>query len=198
MAFAAVSCTPSTGDSSSSSSKKKEDPKPTPTPTPMPTPTPSPEDYEIPLTFEFAANGLVRITDPWSTLKYQLNDGVLTPVKAAEGTTTASISVKKNEKISFFAEASDAPRRRYMNIKCSSDCYVYGNIMSLVTLKSGSSDWDSSATELLFKNYHSLILPFYPSGGYAFLPFGGEEEVFYSPFEIFDNGFAYSAVFVGR
>ena len=165
LALATVSCSPSTGDSSSSDSKK-EDPKPTPTPTL--------EDYEIPLTLEFIADGEITITNPWSTLKYSKNDGELTAVQATGDPLTALITVAKDDKISFFAEESENISSN-MTIGCNSDCYIYGNVMSLVSFDAASGKWDSTAKtitsincfrSLFYKNSHiknhkdrSIVLP---------------------------------------
>ena len=95
-------------------------------------------DYTEPLTFEFLAAGTITITSRWPTLKYSRNGGKLTLA-------TDSITVKKKEKISFYAEAANGGG---MNIKCSSDCYIYGNIMSLVTLIPDSEACDTTITSV--------------------------------------------------
>ena len=163
MAFAVVSCTQSSG---SSSSKKTEE---------------SEKIEETPLTLKFITDGEITIKFPWSTLKYSKNGGALTAVEATGNPLTASISVKKDDRVSFYAVASENPpdtgnpRSDNMNIACSSDCYIYGNIMSLVTLEADSDNWDPSAktltTErcfmvLFYNNSHiknhsekSLLLP---------------------------------------
>lgn len=104
-------------------------------------------DYSEPLTLEFLAAGTITITGRWSTLKYSRNGGKLTLA-------TDSITVKKGDKICFYAEAISSS----MNINCSSDCYIYGNIMSLVTLYSDSIGCNTkitSVTEYAFMNLFS-------------------------------------------
>lgn len=169
MAFAVVSCSTSTG---SSSSKDKETEEPNGTTTPAPE---LPEEYKVPLTLKFIHDGEITITNPWSTLKYSKNGGELTSIEVSGDPVTATISVSKDDKISFFAEKSENLSSKYMNIGCSSDCYIFGNIMSLVTLNATSGEWDSTAktlsteycfTQLFYNNTHlknhkdkSLVLP---------------------------------------
>ncbi len=155
MAFAVISCEQAAG-SSPSKDKKTEETKDEPTPTPEPeTPeTPqTPEEPELdmtetPLTLEFLADGEITITNPWSTLKYSKNGGALTAVEATGNPPTMNICVNQNDKIHFYAEGSETTMNKFMNIACNSDCYIYGNIMSLVTLEADTSNWDSSAKEL--------------------------------------------------
>ena len=110
-------------------------------------------DFDDPLTLEFQGSGKITITGMWNTLKYANNGGDI--VKA-----TSTITVNAGDKISFYASAS--ANKGFiggMNINCSTDCYVYGNIMSLVSFDLETGDWNPLATELteaafegLFKN----------------------------------------------
>lgn len=115
----------------------------------------SDDSSSIPLTLEFTAAGSITITNPWSTLKYTVNDGTLTAYSAA-------ITVANGDKVCFYAERSESGRvvnSFYipMNIGCDADCYVYGNIMSLVTLNVNGS-WDKTATVLTDENaFYSLF-----------------------------------------
>ena len=121
---------------------------------------------EQPLTLEFIDSGTITITDRWSSLKYSINGGDLTDA-------TDSITVAAGDKVCFYAQKSENDTY-YQIINCDADCYIYGNIMSLVTLTE-NGDWnplettlfgESSFSQLFYKNCHiknhaskKLILP---------------------------------------
>ncbi|MCR4742000.1 MAG: InlB B-repeat-containing protein [Treponema sp.] len=129
--------------------------------------------FYTPLTLEFTEAGTITITNPWSTLKYQVNGGDLTdyPEATEEDTNLhlyATISVNSGDKIAFYAEESEnyhyeeSDYEAYMNIDCTSNCYIYGNIMSLLTLDS-DNNWnpefttiekESALRELFIENTH--------------------------------------------
>ena len=94
---------------------------------------------EQPLTLEFIGAGTITISDKWSTLKYSLNGGELTVA-------TDSITVAAGDKVCFYAQGSENVPK-YQIIKCDADCYIYGNIMSLVTLTE-NGEWNPLETEL--------------------------------------------------
>ena len=97
-----------------------------------------------PLTLEAIVDGTISVTNPWSTLKYTINGGALTAYSEA-------ITVAAGDKVCFFAESSGNTNISQMQISCTSDCYVYGNIMSLVTLEANATDsskWNSKATSI--------------------------------------------------
>ena len=146
MAFAVISCEPATGSTSSSKTKETEEIKD------EPAQDPEEQITDDPLTLEFIDDGEITITNPWSTLKYSKNGGELNAVDASDESLTATITVAENDKICFFAEGSENPSsgriQDNMIINCSSDCYIYGNIMSLVTLDAATGRWNPSATEL--------------------------------------------------
>ena len=120
---------------------------------------------EQPLTLEFINSGTITITDRWSSLKYSINGGDLTDA-------TDSITVAAGDKVCFYAQNSENNGSEYQTISCDADCYIYGNIMSLVTLTE-NSDWNPLETtlvggfrQLFYKNCHiknhaskKLILP---------------------------------------
>lgn len=121
---------------------------------------------EQPLTLEFIDSGTITITDRWSSLKYSINGGDLIVA-------TDSITVAAGDKVCFYAQKSENDIC-YQIINCDADCYIYGNIMSLVTLTE-NGDWnplettlfgESSFSQLFYKNCHiknhaskKLILP---------------------------------------
>ncbi len=137
------------------------------TPAQTSTPAPAPTELEIPLTLEAIEDGEITLKNPWSTLKYKMNDGefqtptvkIQTNVQAKQSyePTYASIQVKAGDKVSFFADGSenDIDNGKLMMIQAQKDCYIYGNIMSLVD----SSDYKSktalnarAAFAMLFRN----------------------------------------------
>ena len=81
--------------------------------------------YDTPLTIEFINAGTITITNPWSSLEYSKNDGE--HIKYSR-----TISVEAGDKISLYAKKSSNTSKVHMNISCSSDCYLYGNIRSLI------------------------------------------------------------------
>lgn len=122
---------------------------------------------ELPLTLEFIDSGTITITDRWSSLKYSINGGDLTDA-------TDSITVVAGDKVCFYAQNSENNGSENQTISCDADCYIYGNIMSLVTLTE-NGDWNPlettlfgeySFSQLFNKNCHiknhaskKLILP---------------------------------------
>ena len=106
-------------------------------------------DFDEPLTFEviYAGDGIV-ICNPWSTLKYSKNGGELI---AAE----SIIPVEEGDIVCLYAERSENTSKSAMTIGGRAVCYMYGNIMSLVTLNSNTGEWDpdaTSVTEFALKN----------------------------------------------
>lgn len=93
----------------------------------------TPTAFETPLTLEFIESGTVTINNPWETLQYSKNGESLQQYPS-----TGDISVEAGDTISFYAEESGLP----MTIQCTSDCYIYGNVMSLVTLKPQTGEWN--------------------------------------------------------
>ncbi len=102
------------------------------TPTPTPTPTPAEPLFvarETPLTLEAIAAGTITLTNPWPTLKYKKNGGDFVSVTASANT----IAVAAGDKVAFYADGSENTYPTYLKIECSADCYVYGNVMSLLS-----------------------------------------------------------------
>lgn len=114
---------------------------------------------EQPLTLEFIDAGTITITNRWSTLKYSLNGGDLTDA-------TDSITVATGDKVCFYAQKSEYPGYDdgLQQINCDADCYLYGNIMSLVTLTE-NGEWNPFETSLsgryLFGSGHTFSSLFY-------------------------------------
>ncbi len=98
-------------------------------------------DFDEPLTLEFLTSGTITITNPWSTLNYSKNGSDLINAKN-------TITVGKGDRISFYAQKSENNDSKKMNINCSSDCYIYGNVMSLITIDQQTGDWNPSASKV--------------------------------------------------
>ena len=91
-----------------------------------------PDPYTIPLTFEAIEAGAVVEFD---------NDGAAGPVtykwSGGEAQTIAgggrvAISLNSGDKVEFWGDNKTYTTEYYSCIKCYGDCYVYGNIMSLI------------------------------------------------------------------
>ena len=131
---------------------------------------------ETPLTLEAIAAGTITLTNPWSTLKYKKNGGDFVNVTASANT----IAVAAGDKVAFYADGSENTYTcdsstnmitvTALRISCSSDCYVYGNVMSLLS----SSNFKNAVSiskeyafaELFYENTHiknhaqkALVLP---------------------------------------
>ena len=99
---------------------------------------------ETPLTLEAIQAGTITLTNPWPTLKYKKNGSELVGVTASANT----IAVAAGDKIAFYAGGSDntydssTDTVTALRIRCSSDFYVYGNVMSLLS----SSDFKNATS----------------------------------------------------
>ena len=120
---------PKTDEQTTSQEPENQTPSPEPDPAPTPTPVLSPE--EIPLTLEAIDAGTITITNPseFTNLKYQLN-GVENVVPTTES--TVNIPINAEDIICFFADGPANEDYTYLKINCSGDCYIYGNVMSLI------------------------------------------------------------------
>lgn len=82
--------------------------------------------YETPLTLEAITEGTIAITSPKSGMQYTLNGGAKTVV-------STSITVAAGDKVAFYGNGTSIISYDGTNITGgTADCYVYGNIMSLV------------------------------------------------------------------
>ena len=86
-------------------------------------------EKELPLTLEAIQDGTITINNStcFSNLKYSKNYG------SKQSYPNDGISVLAGDTVFFFANSSSNNNTTNMTISCSSDCYVYGNIMSLVS-----------------------------------------------------------------
>ena len=125
----------------------------------------NPPEKNIPLTLEAIADGQITFSnlDRITNLKYRINDGDVTAA------TDTGISLPAGDKISLFAEGTSNGFRvdQCFTIKCSSDCYVYGNVMSLLTEDyQTATEITQDIAGLFFNNSHiknhpskNIVLP---------------------------------------
>ena len=93
----------------------------------------------VPLTIEFPADGnggIITIKNsPKSGMWYSVNSRDKTLIEL----TNYDIPVKAGDEISLYANGTGNKHYHphdphpYLNIRCSSDCYLYGNVMSLIS-----------------------------------------------------------------
>ena len=102
-------------------------------------------NYILPLTLEAIADGEITVSNPKSGMQYSVNGGAKTAV------TTDPISVSTSDVVEFYGNGKEITTYVGTKIQCSADCYIYGNIMSLV-------DEDGFATNTTL------------TGEYAFFP----------------------------
>ncbi len=86
---------------------------------------------ETPLTLEAIQAGTIMLNNPekMTGLKYRKNGGNFVSVTADANT----ITVAAGDKIAFYASGSTNDNLTYFHIGCNHDCYVYGNVMSLLS-----------------------------------------------------------------
>ena len=90
---------------------------------------------ETPLTLEAVQAGTITLTNPWSTLKYKKNGSDFVNVTASGNPPEATITVAAGDKVAFYANGSEntVNTNTRFHIGCNSDCFVYGNVMSLLS-----------------------------------------------------------------
>lgn len=116
-------------------------------------------EQELPLTLEVIKDGAIEITNPaeFTNLKYSRNHGEKKAV-------SQTIDVLAGDIIWFFADGPANNDTTYLKIGCSSDCYIYGNIMSLISCSTGYSDNKTISVKNTFyclfeENHHILNHP---------------------------------------
>lgn len=83
----------------------------------------------LPLTFEFSSLGSLILSNcPFGKMWYSVNGGD----KVLISTNYYEIPADANDQISLFANGTESNQKKHLNITCSSDCFVYGNVMSLI------------------------------------------------------------------
>ena len=108
-----------------------------------------PNAKEIPLTLEAIEAGTITLTQIYlfEHFMYSKNDGEKVDV------TTDTIQVDVGDKICFFADGPGSIPNPPLIIQCSSDCYIYGNIMSLID----SDDFSSNTQIPMAKSFKNLF-----------------------------------------
>ena len=139
------------------------------------TQTPSePTIQETPLTLEAINAGTITLSNPgcMTNLRYKKNGGNFVNVTAS----TNTITVASGDKVAFYADGSentvdeDTDEVTAFCIGCNSDCYVYGNVMSLLSSSNFKNATSISAefafAKLFNENTHiknhtqkALVLP---------------------------------------
>ena len=103
---------------------------------PEPTPTPAPVDpnLSVPLTLEAAVAGAVVTFDNKASgpVTYKVNGGAAQTIASGESKDIALAAT--GDKAEFWGnnKAYATDDSNYTNITCSDDCYIYGNMMSLI------------------------------------------------------------------
>ena len=99
-------------------------------------------DLETPLTLEAITKGTIVVENPQSDMQYSLNGGDKTAV------TSTAIQVNAGDKVQFFGNGTSITSYSGTYITGgTADCYIYGNIMSLV-----DENGFATATELTGDN----------------------------------------------
>ena len=108
---------------------------------------------ETPLTLKAKTAGTIKVSDPKSGMQYSKNGGAKTPL-TVDAYNKWTITVDAGETVQFFGDGTSIAS--YYGTKIyngTADCYIYGNIMSLV-----DEDGYATATELTGDNaFNSLF-----------------------------------------
>ena len=101
------------------------------------------EMLNTPLTLEAINPGTISVDILWAgAISYRLND------EDMQTCTSAPIEVNPGDKVAIYGE------RNYLSrINCSADCYVYGNVMSLIS----STDYSNLKTLSSGNGFESLF-----------------------------------------
>ena len=106
------------------------------------------DDNNLPLTMEVIQDGKIKIenSNEYNNLRCLYNyNTILNNVN--------SIDVLAGDKIFFFAAGPKNDDSTYLKIKCTSDCYIYGNIMSIID----QGDFTNNKELLKANSFNSLF-----------------------------------------
>ena len=138
-------------------------------------PMPDPAMLSIPLTIEAKNPCTVTINNPWvGKLKYKKNDDA--PVPIPSGLSFYTVHLAADDKLEFTVETDGSGNADTggaytgnLNINCTDDCYVYGNVMSLLSTNFSNAttittDWAlsylfSDNTHLYNHQDKTIVLP---------------------------------------
>lgn len=87
---------------------------------------------QFPLTIDVIKDGKITIKNAYKFTNMKYSKNFEAPQTLPSDSVTFDIDVSAGDKISFYADNNNTNDDKYMNINCSSECYLYGNIMSLV------------------------------------------------------------------
>ncbi|MBO7121985.1 MAG: hypothetical protein J6V90_01730 [Treponema sp.] len=131
-----------------------------PAPVPVLPPPPAPNEpvdpaLTIPLTLEAAVAGATVTFNNKAAghVNYKVNGGTAQTI--ASGTSKAITLDNVGDKVQFFGDNKTYQGSGSSNIACSEDCYIYGNIMSLIkssNFESATTLEEKSTFSSLFKN----------------------------------------------
>ena len=108
----------------------------------------------LPLTIRSDTDNVCKITlhEPWKDkLKYSINGG---DYQTVTDTAVIRINLTRDDRICFRTSTNGTGNAnyKYLRITCDNECYVYGNVMSLV-----AADNFANATEVTEDALHSLF-----------------------------------------
>ncbi len=101
-----------------------------------------------PLTLEAKTAGTIQVKHPQNRMKYSKNGGAKTVMTTTQ---TITIDVAVGDKVQFYGDGISIPKYSGTHIKGgNAECYIYGNIMSLV-------DENGFATATALSEPHTFI-----------------------------------------
>lgn len=96
----------------------------------------NPPEKNIPLTLEAIADGQITFNNlnRVTGLKYKIINNNA-PIEITENSGSKKIQVSAGDVVNLFAQgtSNEGSFNQNFTINCSSDCYIYGNVMSLLT-----------------------------------------------------------------
>lgn len=133
------------------------------------------DPYNEPLTFEAMADGvtinLKKFQTAQPSMQYRKNDGDWTTLTFVDSYYSTSISLNTGDKLSFWGDNTTLTENQngYCKFELSGNCYVYGNIMSLLdkdnfptnkTLSAGFTFYELFLNAPIFNHpSKTLVLP---------------------------------------
>ena len=111
------------------------------------------QHYETPLTLEAIAAGTITFYNQASgPVSYTVNGGSSQSIAKSK---SKSISVSVGDKVCFYGNNATygSSSTNYSSISCSADCYIYGNIMSLIS----SSNYENLKTLASTYTFYQLF-----------------------------------------
>ena len=122
---------------------------------------------KTPLTLEAIETGTITLKNQAAgPVTYRVNGG---EAQAIESKTTEEITVVKGDKVTFFGDNASYGYVGHSrsHIACSAACYIYGNIMSLVTSTNFATanklEHGNTFSYLFSDNYHKGYIKNHPS-----------------------------------